>query len=30
MLLGLYRDGVREERVLALCSAHGQWVNWQN
>jgi hypothetical protein len=28
MLLYTYRDGSREKRTLAYCSAHGTWLEW--
>jgi hypothetical protein len=30
MLLYAYRDGVKEKRTLAMCSAHGSWLEWRS
>jgi hypothetical protein len=29
LTLGLYRDGTREVRTLALCHPHGGWIDWR-
>lgn len=29
LLLRRYHDGVRDKQVLALCGAHGTWIEWQ-